>query len=333
LTSGGTLKWRQTIMKNGDKPNVAQADQLMFRGADGKPLFGLNAMYNPTSGRLLFARGRLGVIFAHYNHFGMNKDGTRNDHTGDTFVSYSLTNPADVKLGWSFLTSHSLVTKMVYDGSHFVSASLGDAYPENILFARTETGAERPGKTLSTVSQKNVVAGMMPGNHGGSTVGRLGDIHIMSRNSKTYSATYARKAATLSATSTSNVNELGYVAFNSKLVRTGAKAVLALGTVTALGSARYGNAIAIVFVKQMSNTAQAPWLPTRIEDNKGSLTQQHFLVFSQLDGTKLTNPLLIAESLGASEGLSTLTDGSVIWPSISVSGELLISRIPGPQLC
>jgi len=32
----------------------------MFKGTDGKPLFGMDAMFNPSSGRLAYARGRLG---------------------------------------------------------------------------------------------------------------------------------------------------------------------------------------------------------------------------------------------------------------------------------
>jgi len=274
------------------------------------------------------------VIFAHYNHFGFNADGSRNDHTGDTFVSYSLANPKDVKLGWSWQTSHSLVEKMIFDGSHFVTASLGDAYPENILFARTESGAEASGNTLATISQSDVIPGTMPGNHGGLSSGRLGDIHITNRATKTYSTTYARTATSLSASDSNSVNELGYVAYNSALKRSSAKTVLPLGTVTVLGSARYGNAIAIVFVKQIVNTASPPWLPTNLEDNAaGSITQQHFLFFTQLDGTPISNPVLISDSLGASEGLFALSDGSVIWPSVTTSGTLLISRIPPPQAC
>lgn len=54
-----------------------------------KPKFGMEAMYNPHNGRLAWGRGRIAVMFAHYNHFGMKTDGSRNDHTGDTMMTFS----------------------------------------------------------------------------------------------------------------------------------------------------------------------------------------------------------------------------------------------------
>ena len=41
--------------------------------------WGMEVMYNPFSGKLLYARGRIHVIWSHFNHFGMVDEG-RNDH-------------------------------------------------------------------------------------------------------------------------------------------------------------------------------------------------------------------------------------------------------------
>lgn len=46
------------------------------------------AMFNPSSGRLSYGRGRIAAIFAHYNHFGLKSDGSRDDHTGDTVITF-----------------------------------------------------------------------------------------------------------------------------------------------------------------------------------------------------------------------------------------------------
>lgn len=43
--------------------------QIMKYESSGSPVFGMNFMYDPDNGKLIFSRGRIFLIFAHYNHF------------------------------------------------------------------------------------------------------------------------------------------------------------------------------------------------------------------------------------------------------------------------
>lgn len=65
-------------------------------------------MHNPHNGRLNYARGRIQAIWAHYNHFGLNANGSRSDHTGDTMISLDADTGLDQKIYWAWGCSHSL---------------------------------------------------------------------------------------------------------------------------------------------------------------------------------------------------------------------------------
>lgn len=71
--------------------------------------FGTTVMYNPHNGRLLYARGKIFGVFAHYNFFGYYEDGRKNVHTGDT--SFFLDAETGTKTGHAFTwdSSHSLL--------------------------------------------------------------------------------------------------------------------------------------------------------------------------------------------------------------------------------
>jgi len=59
---------------------------IFYEGGDkSKPYYGIQCMFNPHNGRLSYNNGQIGILFAHYNHFG-SQNGGRNDHTGDTLI-------------------------------------------------------------------------------------------------------------------------------------------------------------------------------------------------------------------------------------------------------
>jgi hypothetical protein len=61
---------------NDDKTKVSEK-QIIKYDSSGKPVFGMNFMYAPNNGKLIYSRGRIFLIFCHYNHF-LDKGG----HTG-----------------------------------------------------------------------------------------------------------------------------------------------------------------------------------------------------------------------------------------------------------
>ena len=132
VNEDGTRRFTTNIINNGPKP-VNGTDQLKFYGrADGTLIYGMNAMFNPTSGRLIFARGRINVHFSHFNFFGYYQDGTtRSDHNGDSFVTFNLEGRNEM-IGWSWGTTTSLTQSITFDGERVVTANLGASNPMTI---------------------------------------------------------------------------------------------------------------------------------------------------------------------------------------------------------
>ena len=70
-------------------------------------MYGTDVMYKPHNGKLVYARGRVFVAWAHYNHFGM-KEGKRDDHTGCSLISLDSLEGNDLSPYFGFSPSHSL---------------------------------------------------------------------------------------------------------------------------------------------------------------------------------------------------------------------------------
>ena len=102
----GALLWKIILHNNGPLPDK-KIEQIDLFDTDGSVLYGTSAMYDPHNGRLIYARGRVIVAWAHYNYFGL-KDGKRNDHTGCTLISVDSLNGNDIKPYFGFFPSHSL---------------------------------------------------------------------------------------------------------------------------------------------------------------------------------------------------------------------------------
>lgn len=99
-----TEYWSHTIVNNGNDPDASTVlDQMDFDDA-----YGTTVMHNPHNGRLIYARGKIFGVFAHYNFFGLKDDGSKDNHTGDT--SFFLDAETGIKYGHAFNwdSSHSL---------------------------------------------------------------------------------------------------------------------------------------------------------------------------------------------------------------------------------
>ena len=76
-----------TIMNNNlnnkDKDSNL-SKQIIKYDSSKKPIFGMRFMYRPDNGKLIYSRGRIFLIFCHYNHF-LDDGG----HTGDIVVTFN----------------------------------------------------------------------------------------------------------------------------------------------------------------------------------------------------------------------------------------------------
>jgi len=125
-------------MSNGQNPLKPEKNQLLFFNPETDNIeFGMNAMFNPISGRLSYGYGRILCVFSYMNHFGLTREGEREDNNGDTVVTYSE-DGTQVHLVQSWSTTHSLCQRCVYNGNYFFQCSLGDAAPANINLLRID---------------------------------------------------------------------------------------------------------------------------------------------------------------------------------------------------
>jgi hypothetical protein len=287
-------------------------------------------MFEPNSGRLAYGNGRIAAIFGHKNYFG-----SQGFHQSDTMLSFSETKPNDVKLAWGDVgySGHSLVQRMIFDGTSFVSAALGDAYPEGLMFNVIESGKAQKGKFLRHVNKGGLVK--MAGNFGGYTAGQLGDVMLLKASPPTYGVTYSRWSAKFPSGQTRNsINELGFIKLNNKLKSLGQKTVIAQNNIVNVASSKYGNNIVIVFVEQLpaeGGSYQYPQYPSYRGDE--STLKQRLVVINQ-NGNKVGAPVDLAGlSLNPSEGLYPLKNGAVVWSFVTSNGGLVLSYLPAPGAC
>lgn len=131
ISEKGETIWLNTIMQNENNPIVASSNQLMFFDPETeKPVYGMNTMHSPVSGRISYGKGKICVIFSYYNYFGNNK-GEREDHNADTIIIFNE-DGTEVNLVSNWNCTHSLTQRSAFDGKFFYTVSLGDAYPQNI---------------------------------------------------------------------------------------------------------------------------------------------------------------------------------------------------------
>lgn len=317
-----TIFQRTLINAKNNTPTTRAEDDLVFyKDSTGTPLFGLNAMFNPNSGKLAFGKGRLAVIFSHYNFFGYNSDGTRSDHTGDTIFTIDLTGKNE-KIANSWGASHSLTQNLIYAGSRFMSAALGDAYPLNIMFT-TEEGSISNGKKdpftgleniLDVTSTSSLLADILTGDGLGHSNGRLGNL-IQLADGLTYVLSYARRKGSANfngQTYTSEINELGllFFDFDLKFLK---DVYLGEGQwVNQVQSCRYGKNIFVSYV--ISNNRLTP--NGQFLDPKLNTDDLQYFILLDENGNLLTGPLLLEyfnPILPASDELKMMSDGRCAW--------------------
>lgn len=284
----------------------------------------MNAMYRPHNGRLDYGRGKIAVVFAHYNHFGLYEDGGRNDHTGDTMFYLDEEDGQNEQLVWGWGASHSLCQRTVWDGQAHMTSALGDAYPQQIRFYGAEMTVD--GGIGTKMGSSEVLPGSIPGNGGGATSGRLGGLSEM--RDGLFVQSYARRPTSTSfqgTASVSNLDETGLLFFNRTLTPL-KQTTLAPGMhVNTVKSAKYGRNILVGYTTIPETTEV--FMRARVEESGDTM---HMMLVDGC-GEVITPSFSVANtSITANDDWEVLKDGRVAWTHVSDEGELSYHFLPAP---
>ena len=331
VDTNNNIVFNRTLINSNSAPTNYTSDQLIFfQDAKGTPAFGMNAMFDPSSGRLAMGKNRIAVHFAHYNFFGYLSDGTRNDHTGDTLFTVNMKGQ-DEKISFSWGASHSLTQNLFYNGDRFMSAALGDAYPMNVFFSTVDglnpKATPDPTTGLYNILNYQQTMTLLPdiitGDGGGFANGRLGNILELS-DGQTFVFSYARRKSWttfLGTNYSSLIDELGLSFFDKNLNLLKDVSLLQGQWVNQVQSCRYGKNI---FISYVISNKHLILNNTFLEDTLSPDDVQYFILVDE-QGNLLNGPLLLQAfmpDLPASDEIKMMADGRCAWTVVDSSGIL-----------
>ena len=302
--------------------------QLIKYDSSGSPVFGMRFMYDPDNGKLIYSRGRIFLIFCHYNHF-LNNGG----HTGDTIATFNDI-LLDIDYGETWGASHSLIQSATFDPYYFWTAALSDAYPEGIRVQFTSkkdlTNDYDPinKKYNSLVTGSNTtLAGYIKGYHTGPADGKLGGM-LYFESYKLYCLVYA-KTPNYSDDSTKNNKNIIFITtwnFENNQIKNSSKTyeikVFNEGNVMQLRAGKYGNDKIIIIYAETSNQGNNGY------GNVAKGTVPRVFVIKIPDINIQINDVTYDKLLmNTNEDLRTFRDGVLIWGAANKDGNLVINKI------
>ena len=172
---------RVQVMNNDRKDQETDSTpdkQLTRYNNKGNIEFYMRFTYQADNAKLIYSRGRIVLIFAHYNYFTDEKMG----HNADTVATFN-DNLEDLDFGVIWGASHALIQSATFDDNYFWTATLSDAYPQGI---RVQYISKRDFQNnYDAVAKKNNLrvngansdlAGTIKGYSNGWADGRLGGL-------------------------------------------------------------------------------------------------------------------------------------------------------------
>jgi hypothetical protein len=334
----GSLKWKKTIMNNGKDPNSAP-EQIEFYNTDKTLPFGMKCMHKPHNGELSLGRGKIFLVFAHYNNFKCGES-SRDDHTGDTMITCNHEG-GNFMLGSAWSASHSLTQRALYDGKQFITSTLGDAFPQQIKFT-TQNGkydnGHKDGKTgaknrFSSTGSATLIPGEIPGDGTGQACGRLGGLSMLkSSGYEKFAQVYARKPCTsgYSGTNkTNDVDEIGIVFFDRKLELISHKTLTTGDDVNVVTSAKYGKNIVVLFSR---TTREGRSNGTFAPDNykTDSTDDKTYIMLADDSGNVKTAPIELDSNIINNDNMIVLANGNVVWSFVDMENKLKTYRLKVP---
>lgn len=334
----GSQKWKKTVMNNGASPNSAK-EQLEFYNTDKTLPFGMKCMHKPHNGELAIGRGRIFLVFAHYNNFKCGES-SPDDHTGDTMITCNF-DGENFMLGNAWASSHSLTQRALYDGKQFITSTLGDAYPQQIKFT-TQNGkydnGHEDGKTgtknrFAHTASDSIIPGTIPGDGSGQACGRLGGLSMFDASGyKKFAQVYSRKPCTTSfgGETKSTVDELGVVFFDRDLKMLTQKKLAAGADINVVTSAKFGANIVILF-SRTSRKGRSDGLFPPDNYSTDSDEEKTYIMLVDSAGTIKTDAIELDKNIINNDNMIVLANGNVAWSFVGTDYKLKTYRLKPPS--
>ena len=322
------------IMNNTDTDNRTldsdQTRQIMKYVKNGSPAYGMRFMYDPDNAKLLYSKGRIFLIFAHYNHFDSG------GHTGDTVVTFNdLLEDIDFGITWG--ASHSLIQSGTIDDNYFWTASLSDAYPSGIKveytskkeFSSTDYDPINEKYNSRIASSNDSLAGYIYPYMDGRADGKLGGL-LYYEKLGLYVLVYA-KTPVNTTTNTDNVIYATTWKFeDNKITSVEIKIIKNFGpddNIMQLRAGKLGDNLLVII-----------YAPTTLKGSnwygdipKGTIPKVFVIELPSFNFLK--NDIIVDNLLmNTNEDLRTFDDGVLIWATSNENGKLTINKIGVPRL-
>ena len=328
---------RIQIMNNGERNRSIDSNinyQVIHYDTDGKPVFGMRYMEKPLGGKLAYSRGRIFLIFSHYNDF--LEEGS---HQGDSVVTFNdLLQDLDFGAPWS--TTHSLLQSATFDEYNFWSASLGDNFPQGISAMYTSK-ADISKNIYDPINKKynqrlygwnQNLAGFIKGDSNGHADGKLGRILYFEKynlNCLIYAKTPNHssdnkdgKNIIYVTTWEFDINTNAYM--NNKTIEL---KIFENETISNVRAGKYGDDKVFIIYSFKQNSKDFGWGYI----DKGTIP---YLCIYDISKSKLIKDGIKMDKfiMNTNEDIKTFNDGVLIWASTNKEGKLIIQKIGTPLL-
>ena len=325
------------IMNNSPKDDPKKDSnlekQIIKYDSSGKPVYGMRFMYRPDNGKLIYSRGRIFLIFDHYNYF-LDSGG----HTGDTVTTFNDI-LLDMNFGITWGASHSLIQSATFDNNYFWTAALSDAYPEGIKVEYTSK--TELTSSFDAVNQKynsilsgssDQLAGYIKGYHTGPADGKLGGILYFEKYAL-YCLVYA-KTPNYSDDSTKNGKTIIFIStwkFEDKQIANNSNIyeikLFESGNIMQLRAGKYGDDQIVIIYSETSNPGHNSYgnIP------KGTVPKVIVVKVSTMQ-IAINDQTYDKLLMNTNEDLRTFRDGVLIWGTSNKDGKLVINKIGTPLL-
>ena len=314
-----------TILFNSGHNIKLATEQIMFHTQKGGLYYGMGAMYNPENGKITYGNGRFGITFGHFNNFGNGAE-KMEYHQGDTIFSLD-SNGENALIHDGFSSSHSLIQTIYFDGLHFITGALGDAYPANIKACVLQPYSD--GSTFDSFDKRynrhkanclDLHPDKMPGNALGNSCGRMGS---MTFNGETYAIAYSIKPCSAGG----SLDEVGILTFNFiegeiKNVKKNVIPGISAEHIVNVRSGKYGDNILIMYI----NARRDFDMPAAQQ-----IGYDHDMSYVLVDfsGKVVSGPFTAPKYLmNLNDDIKFLENGSLVWTSVYKEGLLKINYLP-----